>query len=45
MEDGRGAFKSFTGKSIGKGLEEGLGVVGRTILQWILKKNHYEELG
>ena len=35
MEKCKSAFKILTGKLTGKGL----GVDGRTILQWILKKN------
>ena len=38
MEEGRSAFKILTGKSAGKKNLGGLGVDGRTILEWILKK-------
>ena len=36
MEEGRSAFRILTGKP--RDLQEGLGVEGRTILEWILKK-------
>ena len=36
MEEGRSAFKILT---------EGLGVDGNTILEWILNRYQYEELG
>ena len=38
MEEGRGAFKILTGKPTGKIPSEGVGVDGRTILEWILKR-------
>ena len=46
MEKGRSAFKIVPGKPTGKRPWGGLGVDGRTILEWILKKwVSYEELG
>ena len=38
MEEGRSAFKILTGKPTGNRPLGGLGVDGRTILEWILKK-------
>ena len=38
MEEGRSNLKILTGKSIEKDLWGGLGVDGRTILDWILKQ-------
>ena len=38
MEEGRSAFKILTGKPTGKRLWGGLGVDGRTILEWTLKR-------
>ena len=38
MEEGRGAFKILTGKPTGKRPLVGLGVDGRTILEWTLKR-------
>ena len=38
MEEGRSAFKILTGKPTGRDLWEGLGVDGRTILEWTLKR-------
>ena len=38
MEEGRSAFKMLTGKPTGKRLWRGLGVDGRTILEWTLKR-------
>jgi hypothetical protein len=43
MEEGRSVFKIFTGTSTGKRSLERLGVDGRTLLEWILKK--CEEIG
>ena len=37
MEEGRSAFKILTGKPTGKRPWGGLGVDGRTILEWTLK--------
>ena len=37
MEEGRSALKILTGTPAGK-IPLGLGVDGRTILEWILKK-------
>jgi hypothetical protein len=46
MEEGRSAFKILTGKPTRRSPYEGLGVDGKTILEWILKKLfQYEELG
>ena len=45
MEKGRSAFKILTGKSTGKRPLEGLGVDGRTILEWTLKRYQCGELG
>ena len=38
MEEGRTAFKMLTGKPTGKRPLERLGVDGRTILKWTLKR-------
>ena len=38
MEESRSAFKILTGKPTGKRPLEGLGVDGRTILKWTLKR-------
>ena len=38
MEEGRSAFKILTGKPTGKGPLGDLGVDGRTILEWTLKR-------
>ena len=38
MEESRSAFRISAGKVTGKRLYEGLGVDGRTILEWTLKK-------
>ena len=39
MEEGRSTFEILTGKPTGKRpLQGGLGVDGRTILEWTLKK-------
>ena len=38
MEESRSAFKILTGKPTGKRPLRGLGVDGRTILEWTLKK-------
>jgi hypothetical protein len=38
MEEGTSAFKMLTGTPKERVLSEGLGVDGRTILEWILKK-------
>ena len=38
MEEGRSAFKILTGKPTAKRFQESLGVDGRTILEWLLKK-------
>ena len=38
MEEGRSAFKVLTGKPTGKRPWGGLGVDGRTILKWTLKR-------
>ena len=37
MEEGRSAFKILTGKPTGRDLWGGLGVDGRTILEWTFK--------
>ena len=38
IEEGRSAFKILTGKPTGKRPVGGLGVDGRTILEWTLKR-------
>jgi hypothetical protein len=38
IEEGRSVFKISTGKPTGKNLWGGLGVDGRTILEWTLKR-------
>ena len=38
MEDDRSASKILAGTPTERDLQEGLGVDGRTILEWILKK-------
>ena len=38
LEEGRSAFKILTSKPTGKRLWDGLGVDGRTILEWTLKR-------
>ena len=38
MEEGRSTFRILTGKRTGKGLWGGLGVDGRTLLEWTLKR-------
>ena len=38
MEEGGSDFKVLTGKPTGKDLQEGLGVDGKAILGWTLKK-------
>ena len=38
MEEGRSAFKILTGKPTERDLGGGLGVDGRTILEWTLKR-------
>ena len=38
MEEGRSAFKILTGKPQERDLWGGLGVDGRTILEWTLKR-------
>jgi hypothetical protein len=38
MEEGRSSFKILTGKPTGKRPLGGLGVDGRTILEWTLKR-------
>ena len=38
MEEGRSGFKILTGKPTGNRPLGGLGVDGRTILEWILKR-------
>ena len=38
MEEGRSVFKILTGKPTGKRHLGGLGVDGRTILEWTLKR-------
>ena len=38
MEEGRSAFKILTGTPTEKTFQEGVGIDGRTILEWILKK-------
>ena len=38
MEEGRSAFKILTGKPTGKRPGGGLGIDGRTILEWTLKR-------
>ena len=38
MEEGRSSFKILTGKRTGMRPQEGIGVDGRTILEWILNK-------
>ena len=38
MEEGNSAFQMLTGKPTGRGLQGGLGVDGRTILEWTLKR-------
>ena len=38
MEEGRSGLEILTGKPTGKRLLGGLGVHGRTILEWTLKK-------
>ena len=38
MEEGRSAFKTLKGKPKERYFLEGLGVDGRTILEWTLKK-------
>jgi len=38
MEEGRSAFIILTGTLTGKNLWRGLGVDGRTILEWTLKR-------
>ena len=41
MEEGKNAFKILTGIPIGKRPQEDLGVDGRIILEWILRKYTY----
>ena len=38
LEKGRSVFEILTGKPIGKRPQEGLGIVGMTVLGWIFKK-------
>ena len=38
MEKGRSAFKILTGKPTGRDLWGGLGIDGKTILEWTLKR-------
>ena len=38
MDKVRSAFKMLTGKPTGNRSQEGLGVDGRTVLEWILNK-------
>ena len=46
MDDGWSAFKILTLHQQERDLYEGLGVDGRTILEWTLKNRYqYEELG